>query len=458
MRETFEKLVTGQRAVFNSGLTRTVAFRKAQLSKLEKAILALEGQILEALHLDLGKSDFEAFTTEILLVLGEIRLMRKKLGSWSKTRRANAGLFNFPASARLIRDPHGVTLIMAPWNYPFQLALTPLAGAIAAGNTVVLKPSAYAPATSALIATLIRGIFPENYVAVVEGGREANAGLLEMRFDYIFFTGSPLVGQLVMEKAARHLTPVTLELGGKSPCIIDRGADIESAARRAVWGKCINAGQTCVAPDYFLVHREVKGSFIAAAKKYLLQYYGENPLTNPEYPRIVNAHHFERLTALIDKEKANISSGGHADKVTLKIEPTIFDNIEWDSPLMAEELFGPLLPVISWDNEAEIRRHILDRPRPLALYLFTRSREQARRLTEGIPFGGGCVNDTIMHVATHSLPFGGTGASGMGSYHGKASFETFSRLKPVLDKPAFPDIPLRYAPFAHKYRRFRRFL
>jgi aldehyde dehydrogenase (NAD+) len=456
-------IVERQRAFFNSGATRSVAFRKAQLVKLRGAILAHERDILEAVKADLGKSDFEAFTTEIVLVLGEIMLMLKRISRWARTERRGAGIFNFPGSARAIRDPHGVCLVMSPWNYPFQLSVMPLVGAIAAGNTAILKPSAYSAATSALVSRMIRETFPEEYLACVEGGRDMNQDLLSQRFDFIFFTGSVEVGKLVMERAAKNLTPVTLELGGKSPCIIDRSANIDLSARRAVWGKCINAGQTCVAPDYFLVHESVREAFIARARFYVEKFYGADPHQNPEFPHIINRRHFDRLSALIaGAEKANprarLVSGGRTDPDAFRIEPAIVDGVDWDDPLMGEELFGPIIPIISWKDENEIVERILARPRPLALYIFTRSRAQANRIMGRVPFGGGCVNDAIMHVATHSVPFGGTGASGMGSYHGKASFDTFSRVKSVIDKPLIADVPLRYPPFAGKYRAFRKFL
>ena len=350
---------------------------------------------------------------------------------------------------------------MSPWNYPFQLTVTPLVGAIAAGNTAIVKPSAYSPATSHLLAHLLKTIFPPEYVTVIEGGREANKDLLAQHFDYIFFTGSPAVGKFVMESASRFLTPVTLELGGKSPCIIDKTADISLAARRAVWGKCINAGQTCIAPDYFLVHESVKDQFIIAARKYIRQFYGDDPVSNPEYPRIINQRHFDRLSALIlnaesVNSQAHLISEKHMNSETLSIEPVIIDNIDWDDPIMAEELFGPIIPIIGWTDEADITEHILARPRPLALYLFTRDREQEKRMLSRIPFGGGCINDTVMHVATNGVPFGGTGGSGMGRYHGKDSFTTFSREKTVISKSLLIDVPLRYPPFAGKYKKYRK--
>lgn len=456
-------LVTEQRAFFNSGAARPVAFRKAQLIKLRDAIRANESAILAAAAKDLGKSDFEALITEIVPVLEELKLMIRNCARWAKPERRSAGIFNFPARAYAVHDPHGVCLIMSPWNYPFQLAIMPLIGAIAAGNTAIVKPSAYSGATSSLIAKMLRETFPKEYIAVVEGGRDVNKDLLEQHFDFIFFTGSVEVGKQVMQSASRFLTPVTLELGGKSPCIVDKTADIALSAKRIAWGKCLNSGQTCVAPDYFLVHESVKKEFIAALQKEIRSAYGDAPHLNPEYPCIINAHHFERLSALISgAEKANgaarLVSGGRTDPSARKIEPAIIDGASWEDPVMQEEIFGPILPIIGWTDEDEIIRKILARPRPLALYAFSKERKQLSRFAARLQFGGGCFNDTVMHVGTNTVPFGGTGASGMGAYHGKESFNTFSRVKSIIDKALWLDVPLRYAPFAGKYRTFRKFL
>lgn len=458
---TSEQLVEAQRAYFNSGATRPVAFRIEQLTRLKKAILAREKEIIAAAKADLGKGDFEAFTTEMVLVLYEINYVIRKLHGWAKARTTSPGLFNLPSKARIHHDPHGVCLIMSPWNYPFQLSLMPVVGAIAGGNTIILKPSAYSPATSHLVATLIGDTFPQEYIAAIEGGRQVNQNLLSCRFDYIFFTGSVAVGKLVMESAARHLTPVTLELGGKSPCIIDKSADIDMSAKRAAWGKCINSGQTCVAPDYFLVHQDVHEAFIKRFLFYIERFYGKDPHQNDEFPRIINEHHFKRLcTHITEAQKAGgtLAGGGRNNPEALKIEPTVIDGVSWDSPLMQEELFGPIAPIITWTDEKQMVQQILDRPRPLALYLFSTDSKQQKRIMAAIPFGGGCINDTIMHVATHTVPFGGTGESGMGGYHGKASFLTFTRSKPVIEKPFAIDVPLRYAPFVGKYRFWRKFL
>lgn len=458
---TTQELVSAQREYFNSGATRPLAFRKQSLRALERAILAHEPEILEAARIDLGKSDFEAFTTEIFLVLGEIRLLLKKLGKWSRPETRFPGVFHLPGKAVLHRDPHGVCLIMSPWNYPFQLSIMPLVGAIAAGNAVILKPSAYSKATSALVARMVNETFPPEYVRAVEGGRDVNNGLLMQHFDYIFFTGSVAVGKIVMESAAKFLTPVTLELGGKSPCIIDKSADLDLAAKRAVWGKLINSGQTCVAPDYFVVHESVRSAFTSRVRETIAEFYGTEPHQNGEFPHIINRHHFDRLSSLIGearKNNARAVTGGRTDPESLRIEPALIEGVAWEDPIMEEEIFGPILPIIGWSDESDLIARILSRPRPLALYLFTRDTAQKRRIVGRIPFGGGCVNDTVMHVASHAIPFGGTGASGMGGYHGRASFETFTRAKSLVETARFFDNPLRYPPFGKKYDIFRRFL
>lgn len=459
--DSIRDLVHAQRAFFNSGKTRPLSFRRDMLKKLRKAILLHERDILSAVHADLGKSDFEAFTTEITLVLREISVMLRSLNRWAKPERRSAGIFNFPGSARVYHDPHGVCLVMSPWNYPFQLTVMPLVGAIAGGNTVIVKPSAYAPATQDLIANILAETFDPAYISVVRGGREANQNLLEQHFDYIFFTGGIQVGSIVMEKASKFLTPVTLELGGKSPCIIAPDADINLAAKRTAWGKCINSGQTCVAPDHILVHRSIRDEFVEKLRTHIAGFYGSDPHTNPEFPHIINRKHFDRLTALIkdaQKAGATLISGGRTVADTMHIEPAIFTGVSRNNPLMQEELFGPLIPILEWESEEELTGILLESPRPLAFYVFTGSNAFSKKLMENIPFGGGCINDTVMHLASHALPFGGTGTSGMGSYHGEASFRTFTREKSVVKKGFNVDVPLRYAPFTGKYRTFRKFL
>ena len=358
-----------------------------------------------------------------------------------------SNLANFPSSARAVFEPYGVVLVMSPWNYPFMLCMEPVIGAIAAGNCCVVKPSAYSPATSAVIHTILSEVFPPEYVAVVEGGRAENAALLEQRFDYIFFTGGVTVGRLVMEKAAVHLTPVTLELGGKSPCIVTADCDLKVAARRIVFGKFLNCGQTCVAPDYLLVDQSVKEPLLALIQKEIARQYGPDPLANPDYGKIINRKHFDRLCGLIDPAK--VVCGGQTQPDALRIAPTLLDHVQPGDAVMQEEIFGPLLPVLTYKSLDEAAQFIQSREKPLALYLFTRNRKAERLFAEYVSFGGGCVNDTIMHLSVPSLGFGGVGRSGMGSYHGRKSFETFSHEKSILKKPFWPDLPLRYQPYTN---------
>ena len=374
--------------------------------------------------------------------------MIRHVRSFAKDGRVPTPLAQFHAKSFTSAEPHGVVLVMAPWNYPFMLALEPVIGAIAAGNCVVVKPSAYAPATSAVIAGLLRRCFSPHFVAAVEGGRAENTKLLEQKFDFIFFTGSKAVGQLVMEKAAHNLTPVCLELGGKSPCIVDETADIRLAAKRIVWGKFLNCGQTCVAPDYILVQKTVKEKLLRQIEKYIKKMYGKEPCENPEYPRIVNAKHYERILGLMDG--AHVVCGGGSRRGSLQIEPTVLDEVTWDSPVMQEEIFGPILPVLTFYRLKEAAAMVNARPRPLALYLFTGDKKREDYILENISYGGGCINDTVVHLATSHMPFGGVGSSGMGGYHGKASFDTFTHEKSILKKSRFIDVPIRYAPFGDK--------
>lgn len=438
------RIMEKQRAFFESGKTFDLAFRRAALVRLERAVAAHEKEICEALYQDLGKSETEGYMCEVGLTLGEIREMRKKLRRWSRTKRVGAGLANFPAKGYIVQEPYGVALIMSPWNYPFMLTIEPLAGAIAAGNCCVIKPSAYSPATSAVIARLIREIFPEGYVTVIEGGRKENAELLEQKFDYIFFTGSVSVGKLVMQKAAAHLTPVSLELGGKSPCIVDRTAKISLAARRIVFGKFLNCGQTCVAPDYVLVEECVKDEFLKELIRWTKKMYG-SALENPDYGRIVNRKHFERIRGLIDGRR--LVWGGEVKEETLQIAPVILYPVSETDACMQEEIFGPVLPVLPVKNMEEARAFVKSRPHPLACYVFTASKKTERMFLKETAFGGGCVNDTIMHLTPSGLPFGGVGSSGMGAYHGKKSFETFSHAKSVLKKSTLLDVTARYQPY-----------
>lgn len=452
-----QELVSAQRAFFRTGATRELSFRKEALAKLKGAIQAREGELLAALRADLGKSDAEGYLCEVGLTLAELSFAERHLSRWARERRVGTPLALFPARSTLIPEPYGVALIMSPWNYPLLLTLDPLIGAIAAGNCCVVKPSAYAPAVSAALRELIAHCFPPEYVAVVEGGRAENQALLDQQFDYIFFTGGVEVGRQVMEKAAKHLTPVTLELGGKSPCVVDATARLDLAAKRIVFGKLLNCGQTCVAPDYLLVDRRVKGELLERLEYWVEKMYGADPLDNQGYVHMVNRKHFDRVCGLIDPAK--VVYGGQSDPDTLRIQPTILDGVSPEDPVMGEEIFGPLLPVLEFDDLRQAEDFILDRPRPLALYLFSQDRAVQRRFLRNIPFGGGCVNDTVLHLANPRLPFGGVGNSGMGRYHGKYSFDTFSRTKGVLQTSTRLDLPIRYAPYTvSQDKLIRRFL
>ncbi|MCF6179208.1 MAG: aldehyde dehydrogenase [Geopsychrobacter sp.] len=455
MRE-ISAVLQEQRQFFASGKTRELAFRREMLLRLQRLINRNEQAIFAALHQDLKKPACEAYATEVGMVRAELSHALKKLGTWARPRRVRTPLAQFPASSYLYQDPYGVALIVAPWNYPFNLALAPLIGAVAAGNCVVLKPSELASATSTLLARLLGEAFPEHYLAVIEGGIEVNQALLEESFDKIFFTGSVGVGRLVMAAAARNLTPVTLELGGKSPCIVERDANLDLAARRIVWGKFLNAGQTCVAPDYILVHEEIKDDLVRRMVQQIAQFYGADPAQSPDYPRIVNRRHFDRLQALL--QKGQIVTGGTAVREDLYLAPTLIEAVDWQDPLMQEEIFGPILPVISFATLDEALQIVEGQPRPLALYLFSNNRKVQRRIMAEVSFGGGCINDTILHLANPNLPFGGVGTSGMGSYHGQASFTAFSHQKSVLKKALWLDIPLRYAPYAGKLKWLKLFL
>lgn len=448
------ELVERQRAHFQTHATLDVATRRAALRRLRDAVRAHEGDIAAALEADLGKSADESYLCETGLLLQEIRHLIANVGRWSRPRRVPTGVLNAVGMSEVVPVPYGVTLVMAPWNYPFLLALEPLAGALAAGNCCVVKPSAYAPASSALIRKICEECFAPELVSVVEGGRAENEALLDQRWDYVFFTGSPHVGRLVMERAARHLTPVSLELGGKSPCIVDRTANLAVAARRIAFGKWLNAGQTCVAPDYLLVDRAVMDPLVSRIAEETRAMYGPRPLESAALGRIVSRRHFDRVRALVDPTK--VVFGGDADEAALKIEPTIMTGVLPDDPVMREEIFGPVLPVIAFDSIEEAEALVTARETPLALYLFTEDAETEARVMREVPFGGGCVNDTILHLASSHLPFGGMGASGMGRYHGRWSFDTFSHEKGVLSKATWVDLPTRYAPFSEWKRRLAR--
>lgn len=441
-----EEAVKRQRAFFRTGKTIPLAFRKMALKRLRRAILHYETEIYGALYEDLHKSKSESYLSEVGMVLSELSYVEKHLACWMAKRPVLTPLAQFSAESFTVKEPYGVTLVMSPWNYPFMLCMEPLVGALAAGNCCVVKPSAYAPATSAVIRKMLGECFPPEYVMVVEGGRKENQALLDQPFDYIFFTGGVTVGHEVMERAAKNLTPVTLELGGKSPCVIDRTAKLDLAAKRIVFGKFLNCGQTCVAPDYILVERCVKDELVRYLKKWITAMYGADARRNPDYGKMINEKHFRRVCGLIDPEKTVF--GGGADADTLKIQPTILDNVTPEDAVMQEEIFGPVLPILTFDTLAEAERFICDRPKPLALYLFTRDKRVMRHFLRYVPFGGGCINDTVIHLATSRMGFGGVGQSGMGSYHGKKSFDTFSHEKSIVKKHLWMDLPMRYAPYA----------
>lgn len=441
----YQNMIKRQKRYFQTGRTKPVRNRIRKLNLLYQWITEHEKEIAGALKEDLNKPESEAYMTETGIVKEELRYICRHLKGWSAPQKVKAPLTQFPAASYIYREPYGVVLIMAPWNYPFQLSVIPLAEALAAGNCVVLKPSAYAASTSRLLVRMVKEIFSPYEVTVVEGGRAENEFLLNEKFDYIFFTGSKSVGAYVMKRAAEHLTPVTLELGGKSPCIVDETADIKKAAKRIVWGKFLNAGQTCVAPDYIWVHRNVKGKLIKAMETYIRKLYGENPHCSETYPSIVNLKHFQRLEGLMVDGK--VIFGGRRKKETLKIEPTLMDEVTWDSPVMKEEIFGPILPILSYYDIKEVIYSVRAGQKPLALYYFTKDQRRRATVLKHLSFGGGCINDTIVHLADVRLPFGGVGASGMGAYHGKEGFETFTHKKSVMKRSLHMDIPLRYPPY-----------
>lgn len=448
-------LVTRQRRFFDTGATRPLSFRLDMLKRLRKALLENEALFNEALKSDLNKSTMESYMSEIGMVLEEIRFHIKYLPRWIKDRKVRTPLAQFHAKSFISPEPHGVTLIIAPWNYPLQLCLLPLVGAISGGNTAVVKPSAYAPATSAAIFKVLGDAFSAECIAVVEGGRAENNALLEEAFDYIFFTGSVAVGKVVMEKASRHLTPVTLELGGKSPVIVDETADILLSARRIAFGKVLNAGQTCVAPDYLLIQESVKGAFIEAYETALQSFFPT--LDYSDMPVIVNERHYARLKGLLADQ--SIIVGGQTDDEKRFIAPTLLDEVSPESPIMREEIFGPILPILSYSSLDEAISFVRERPKPLALYLFTRRASAEQRVLDECSFGGGCINDTIIHLATSRMPFGGVGHSGMGSYHGKRSFESFTHQRSIVKKSTWLDLPMRYHPYSkRKMKMIRRFM
>ena len=453
--QEINSLVNRQRKYFQTGATLPVSTRISTLRRLYDAISKHEKEINEALRKDLGKSGFESYMCETGMVLEELSYMLKHTPHFAREKRVRTPLAQFHSRSCQKPSPYGVTLIMSPWNYPFMLTLSPLADALAAGNTAVVKPSAYSPHTSDVILRILSQCFEPKYVAVVTGGRAENTCLLREHFDYIFFTGSQTVGKEVMRNAAEHLTPVTLELGGKSPCIVDQTANIKLAARRIVFGKYLNCGQTCVAPDYIYCHRSVKDKLVSEVKKQIQKQYGKQPLSNPDYGKIINEKHFDRILGLIDKKK--VVHGGSSDRKALRIEPTVLDNVTFSDAVMQEEIFGPVMPILVFDSLDEVIRNVNAMPHPLALYLFTSDNAAAKKVTSRCGFGGGCINDTIIHLATTEMGFGGFGESGMGAYHGKIGFDTFSHYKSIVDKKTWIDLPMRYQPYRKMHEKMVRF-
>lgn len=443
-----EELLQLQKNYFHGGATLAVNGRVFYLKKLYETIRARESEICAALKNDLGKSATESFMCEIGIVYGEISYMIKHAKRLAKDKRVRTPLAQFAAKSYIKRSPYGCVLVMSPWNYPFLLSVEPLVDAIAAGNCVVLKPSAYSPATSAVLKALIEAVFPPERAAVVSGGRNENAALLGLPFDKIFFTGSVAVGKEVMRRAAERLVPVTLELGGKSPCIVDGTANVPLAAKRIVFGKFLNCGQTCVAPDYILAHESIKDQLLSELRKQIALQFGEHPLENENYGKIVNRKHFERICNLVDPEK--IFTGGQTEPHALRIAPTVLENVSWNDACMQEEIFGPVLPVLTYRDEEELLSALQALPSPLALYLFTSDRRAIETFTTRLSFGGGCVNDTVIHLSVPDLPFGGVGNSGMGAYHGEAGFACFTHEKSIVNKKTAIDLPMRYQPYKKK--------
>ncbi|HCX0622838.1 TPA: aldehyde dehydrogenase [Staphylococcus aureus] len=445
------------KAFFNTQQTKDISFRKEQLKKLSKAIKSYESDILEALYTDLGKNKVEAYATEIGITLKSIKNARKELKNWTKTKNVDTPLYLFPTKSYIKKEPYGTVLIIAPFNYPFQLVFEPLIGAIAAGNTAIIKPSELTPNVARVIKRLINETFDANYIEVIEGGIEETQTLIHLPFDYVFFTGSENVGKIVYQAASENLVPVTLEMGGKSPVIVDETANIKVASERICFGKFTNVGQTCVAPDYILVHESVKDDLITALSKTLREFYGQNIQQSPDYGRIVNLKHYHRLTSLLNSEQMNIVFGGHSDEDERYIEPTLLDHVTSDSAIMQEEIFGPILPILTYQSLDEAIAFIHQRPKPLSLYLFSEDENATQRVINELSFGGGAINDTLMHLANPKLPFGGVGASGMGRYHGKYSFDTFTHEKSYIFKSTRLESGVHLPPYKGKFKYIKAF-
>lgn len=455
--QEIKDILQQQNHFFSSGKTIPAEFRLKQLESLKEAMIRHEADLAAALKEDLGKSRMESYMCEIGLTLSELTWMQKHLRSLMRIKRVSTPAAQFAAKSFRSPSPYGTVLIMSPWNYPVLLTLDPLIDAIAAGNTAVVKPSAYAPCTFDVMKTMIEECFPAHYVAVVDGGRAENQALLQQRFDMIFFTGGKTVGQEVLRHAAEYLTPVTLELGGKSPCIVDSTAKIRLAAKRIVFGKYLNCGQTCVAPDYILCDKRIRDELITAILAEIEKQFGKEPLKNPNYGKIINEKHFERILGLINGEK--LVYGGQSEPESLRIAPTVLNNITWDDAVMSEEIFGPLLPILTFDTLDEALDTVESHPHPLALYFFSEDKAAQKKVLDTCRFGGGCINDTIIHLATSDMPFGGVGESGMGSYHGRVGFETFSHYRSIVDKKTWMDLPIRYQKYTGlKEKMMRMFL
>ena len=455
--QEIKDILQQQNHFFSSGKTIPAEFRQKQLESLKEAMIRHEADLAAALKDDLGKSRMESYMCEIGLTLSELTWMQKHLRSLMRSKRVSTPAAQFAAKSFRSPSPYGTVLIMSPWNYPVLLTLDPLIDAIAAGNTAVVKPSAYAPCTFDVMKTMIEECFPAHYVAVVDGGRAENQALLQQRFDMIFFTGGKTVGREVLRHAAEYLTPVTLELGGKSPCIVDSTAKIRLAAKRIVFGKYLNCGQTCVAPDYILCDKRIRDELITAILAEIEKQFGKEPLKNPNYGKIINEKHFERILGLINGEK--LVYGGQSEPESLRIAPTVLNNITWDDAVMGEEIFGPLLPILTFDTLDEALDTVESHPHPLALYFFSEDKAAQKKVLDTCRFGGGCINDTIIHLATSDMPFGGVGESGMGSYHGRVGFETFSHYRSIVDKKTWMDLPIRYQKYTGlKEKMMRMFL
>lgn len=448
--QPIQKIVSIQRAYFHEGHTLSVQGRIDNLRKLKSAIKDNEIKILDALKSDLGKSHYEGYLTEVGIILDEIDYTIKNIKKWSKPHKVRTSIANMPSKNFVYREPYGVTLIISPWNYPFQLTMAPLIGAIAGGNTAIIKPSRKSANTTKVITSIIESNFDSKFISMIKAGSGGNEEILAQKYDYIFFTGSVAIGKIVMESAAKHLTEVTLELGGKSPCIVDKDTNMELTAKRLTWGKFLNVGQTCVAPDYVFVHKDRKDELISLVKKNITQFFGEDIINSDDYGRIIDEAAFDRLVSYIDKDK--VVFGGNYVREKKFIEPTIMDNITFDDPVMQSEIFGPIMPIITYENLDEVIQIINSRPKPLALYLFSKDKGNINKVLKNTSSGGMCVNETIMHVASSYLPFGGVGESGMGKYHGKNSFFAFTHEKAVVNKGFAIDISLRYAPFEGKMK------